>query len=120
MFHNLHYVVEESHVEHPVCLVKNEKRNPRKIHAPHLQMGQKSARSCNHHIRAELQSALLQGECRAVSSSVDGQTAHIQEIAESLKLLVNLHGEFACRSHHDAVHRVFRKVPVGQTVEHRK
>ena len=105
---NLHYVVVEAHVEHAVGLVENEEFDLAEIDISHLEMCEHAAGSGDYHLGAAAQGALLLCEAGAVGAAVYGERADGYKVGESVHLCVDLHGELAGGSHHDAFHLVGR------------
>ncbi len=77
---NLHYVVIESHVEHAVGLVKNEKFYFREVDVAHLEMCEKAPGGGDYDFGATFEGALLLGESGSISAAVDGKRAYWQKI----------------------------------------
>ncbi len=118
--YNLHDVVVETHVEHPVGLVEDEIRHFREVDVAHLYMCYEAAGGGDDHIGSEFQCFLLPGECGAVGAAVDCHRGQGQIVGESFHLAVNLLGELAGGSHHDAVHRFLRFGQAVQAVDYRE
>ena len=115
---NLHDVVVESHVKHPVGLVENKKRHLREVHISHAEMCEKSSGSGDHHIGSRFESFPLLVVSEAIGTAIYSYAAHRHEVGESLKLSVNLLGKFSGRSHYHAVHGIRRKTAIGKPVDH--
>ena len=72
MLHYLHYIVEETHVEHAVGLVENKVLNFAQVDASELQVGDETSGSGYHHVGTAFKAVLLAGKFLAVGTAVDG------------------------------------------------
>ncbi len=54
MLHYLHYIVEESHVEHAVSLIENEVFDAAQVYASELQMSYEPSGSGYYHVGSAL------------------------------------------------------------------
>ena len=110
---DLHDVVAEAHVEHPVRLVENQVLDVRKIHAAVLQVGDHAARRGDHHVGTHQHAALLHVPALAVATAVNDRRRDGQVVGEALELLVDLLRQLARRHDDERLDHIVR-VPLQQ------
>ena len=97
---DLHYVVAESHIEHPVRLVENEALHMRQVHPAVGQVRNESSGGGYDHIGAHQHTALLNLPTLAVASAVDHRGRYGKKVRKALELHIDLLGQLA-RRHYD-------------------
>ena len=97
---DLHDVVEEAHVEHPVGFVEHEIAHVREVDSAVGDVGQQASRRRHDDVRAPQHALLLLFPADAVAAAVNHRRGEGQEVGESLELYVDLLGQFA-RGHDD-------------------
>ncbi len=101
--HHLHDVVEESHIQHPIRLIKDKVLNPREVDLTTLQMRQQTTWRSDNHIGTTIQTTTLHIPRLAIATTIDHRSGYIEVVGEALKLCVDLHRQLTCRHHDDRV-----------------
>ena len=113
LLHNLHDVVDESHIEHPVCLVEHEETATGEIEVSYFQMTEQPSGCGDEHIGTKTHATQFLFIASSVVATIDSHRRHTVEIiAEALHGLVYLLGKFTGGGHNDAVDGILGIVAV--------
>jgi len=105
---NLHNVIIESHIQHPVCFIQNKIRDTRKVYIAKTEVGYQTSRSGNDNICTQCQTSFLLFEQNSVITAIHCHTGNRHEVGEALHLLVYLLCQLTGRSHDNAIDSIGR------------
>ena len=116
-----HDVLGETHVEHTVCLVKNEEAHLAQVDVAQTDVGDEATWGSDDYIGTHAQAFELLIIAVAIVAAINGHAAHsFQVIAETLHGLVYLLCKFAGRRHNHAVDGILRIASVIELAEDRQ